>query len=233
MDALLRRQREVIASMFNAIASRYDLLNHLLSLGADLRWRNFAVQWLPASSNIIVDVGTGTGDFVFAAMRRCPDACFIGVDFSEEMVCIAKNKKPPTHTAQRQWLLADGIQLPLQDEVADAILCAFTVRNFADGQWGLREMWRVLKRGGVALILEFCQHPTMWWWTPIGLFIRYGIPLVGGLLSDPVAYAYLSASVGTFLPAEELAKRLTQVGFRQANWIPLTFGVVTFFRAIK
>lgn len=233
MERLLQRQKEAIAQMFNAIAPRYDLLNRLLSLGADVCWRRFAVQWLPASARCIVDIGAGTGDFAFAALRRCPDAQVIGVDLSQRMLERARRKTKPSFGQRCQWLMADALRLPLRDGVADAVLCAFTARNFENLAQGFKEMARVLGGGGVALILEFCQPPPSWWWTPIGLFIHYGVPFIGGWLGDPIAYAYLTASIRTFLPAEEIADRMQQVGFRRADWVPLTFGVATLFRAVK
>jgi len=131
------------------------------------------------------------------------------------------------------WLVADGLNLPLRDGFADAVVCAFVIRNFEDLTKGLREMHRVLKPDGVALILEFCQPKPSWWWTPIGLFVRYFVPMAGRLLSDPVAYFYLVASIKTFLPAESIAEKLRAVGFRKVTWTPLTFGVTTLFLAVK
>ncbi len=233
MERLLQRKREAIAQMFSAIAPRYDLLNRLLSLGADVCWRRFAVQWLPVSARCIVDIGAGTGDFAFAALRRCSDAKVIGVDFSQRMLERARRKAKPSFMPHCQWLVADALRLPLRDKAADAVLCAFTARNFEDLTQGFEEMARVLRGGGVALILEFCQPPSSWWWTPVGLFIRYGVPLIGGWLGDPVAYAYLTASIRTFLPAEDIANSIRQVGFRRVDWVPLTLGVTTLFRAVK
>ncbi|MER3499960.1 MAG: hypothetical protein IMHGJWDQ_000438 [Candidatus Fervidibacter sp.] len=234
MEPLLKRQREAIAQMFGAIALRYDLLNRLLSGWQDVRWRQFAVKWLPRTARWIVDIGTGTGDFAFAALRRCPEALVIGIDISPRMLSLARWKAKKNGLEKRcWWVLADGLKVPFPDGKADAVLSAFVIRNFEDLLHGLREMARLLRPGGVALILEFCQPPDGWWQTPIGLFVRYGVPLLGRLWGNPLAYAYLTASIRTFLPAEEIAKMLRCVGFRQAVWMPLTFGVATLFRAVK
>jgi len=233
MERLLRRQRDAIAQMFSAIAPRYDLLNHLLSFGMDLRWRQFAVQWLPLSAKVIVDIGTGTGDFAFAALRRCPDAKIIGVDLSPAMLQLARRKTPPSWRSRCAWLLGDALRLPLPDGCADAVLAAFVIRNFSDLEQGLKEMARVLKAGGVAVLLEFCQPPEEWWHTPIGLFIRYIVPKIGGWLGDSVAYAYLAASMRTFLPADAITQKMQQIGFRRAGWIPLAFGVATFLLGVR
>lgn len=216
------------------IAPRYDLLNRLLSGFQDIRWRKFAVEWLPASSQVIVDVGTGTGDFAIAALKKCPEAKVIGVDISETMLALAKSKSRSNKvTDQYNLLCADGLKLPLKDEVADGLLCAFVIRNFEDLTEGLKEMVRILKPGGVALILEFCQPRNEWWRTPVGLFVKYVVPFLGSLLSNPSAYAYLTASIQTFLPAETIAEEMRKVGFRKVAWLSLTFGVATFFRAVK
>ncbi len=234
MEPLLQRKRDAIAHMFSTIAPRYDLLNRVLSGWQDVRWRRYAVQWLPSPSRLIVDIGTGTGDFAFAALRRYPEAKVVGIDLSAPMLRLARQKAQKLGFGRQvEWLRADGLQLPLRDGVADAVLCAFVIRNFEDLSAGLREIARVLRPGGAALLLEFCQPPLKWWRTPIGLFVRYGVPLLGRLLSDPTAYAYLAASIDNFQPAAQIAEALRQQGFRQVQWQTLTFGVTTFFRAVR
>ncbi|MEJ7613143.1 ubiquinone/menaquinone biosynthesis methyltransferase [Fervidibacter sacchari] len=234
MEPLLHRNREAIARMFSAIAPKYDLLNRLLSGFSDVRWRKFAVEWLPVSARTVVDIGTGTGDFAFAVLDRCNEAKVIGIDLSAQMLKLAQRKAVNQSKKDScSWLIADGLNLPLRDGFADAVVCAFVIRNFEDLTKGLREMHRVLKPDGVALILEFCQPKPSWWWTPIGLFVRYFVPMAGRLLSDPVAYFYLVASIKTFLPAESIAEKLRAVGFRKVTWTPLTFGVTTLFLAVK
>lgn len=185
MEPLLNRKRDAIAKMFSDIAPRYDLLNRLLTGWLDVRWRKFAADWLPASTRIVVDVGAGTGDSTFAVLDRCEEAKVIGVDLSERMLKLARKKAERMgKNEQSRWLLGDGLNLPFHDEVADAVVSAFVIRNFEDLTKGFREIHRVLKRGGVALILEFCQPPQSWWWTPVGLFVRYAVPLAGRILSD-------------------------------------------------
>ena len=234
MEPLLHRNREAIEKMFSTIAPKYDLLNRLLSGFSDVRWRKFAVEWLPVSVKTVVDIGTGTGDFAFAVLERYKKAKVIGIDLSAQMLKLAQRKAvTQDRKGSCSWIIADGLNLPLRDEFADAVVCAFVIRNFEDLTEGLKEMHRILKPNGVALILEFCQPKPSWWWTPIGLFVRYVVPVVGRLMSDPMAYSYLTASIRTFLPAEAVAEKLKVVGFREVAWMPLTFGVVTFFRATK
>jgi demethylmenaquinone methyltransferase/2-methoxy-6-polyprenyl-1,4-benzoquinol methylase len=234
MEPLLHRKREAIARMFSIIAPKYDLLNRLLSGFNDIRWRRFAVEWLPVSAKIVVDIGTGTGDFAFAVLDRCSKAKVIGVDLSTQMLKLAQRKAVAQGRKDScSWLIADGLNLPFRDESADAVVCAFVIRNFEDLTKGLTEMHRILKPNGVALILEFCQPKPSWWWTPVGLFVRYVVPIVGRLVSDPVAYSYLTASIQTFLPAEAVAEKMKAAGFREVAWATLTFGVATFFRAVK
>lgn len=234
MENLFNRKREEIAKMFSRIAPKYDLLNHLLSGWLDVRWRKFATEWLSASAEIVIDIGTGTGDFAFTVLDKCKDAKVIGVDLSECMLKLAQRKAASIgKVVQCQWLLADGLSLPFRDEISDAVVSAFVIRNFEDLTKGLQEIHRVLKRGGVAIVLEFCRPHQSWWWTPIGLFVRYAVPLVGRILSDAVAYSYLTESIQTFLPAEAVAEKMNMVGFRKVAWLPLTFGVATLFRAVK
>lgn len=234
VEPLLNRKRDAIAKMFSKIAPRYDLMNHLLSGWLDIRWRKFATEWLPASAEVVIDIGTGTGDFAFSVLDKCEVARVIGIDLSERMLKLAQKKASSSNKfTQCRWILADGLNLPFRDGIADAVVSGFVIRNFEDLTKGLREIHRVLKQGGVALVLEFCQPPRSWWWTPIGLFVRYAVPLVGRVLSDAVAYSYLTASIQTFLPAEAVAEKMITVGFRKVAWLPLTFGVATFFRAVK
>lgn len=234
MEPLLHRKREAIAKMFSIIAPKYDLLNRLLSGFNDVCWRKFAVEWLPVSAKTVVDIGTGTGDFAFAVLDRCNEAKVIGVDLSVQMLKLAQRKAvTQNRKGNCSWIIADGLNLPLRDEFADAVVCAFVIRNFEDLTKGLTEMHRILKPNGVALILEFCQPKPSWWWTPIGLFVRYVVPAVGRLLGAPVAYSYLVASIKTFLPAQSIAEKLKAVGFRKVTWASLTFGAATFFLAAK
>jgi len=234
MEPLLHRKREAIARMFSAIAPKYDLLNRLLSGFNDVRWRKFAVEWLPVSAKTVVDIGTGTGDFAFAVLDRCNEAKVIGIDLSAQMLKLAQRKAvAQSRKDSCLWIIADGLNLPLRDKFADAVVCAFVIRNFEDLTEGLKEMHRILKPEGVVLILEFCQPKPSWWWTPVGLFVRYVVPVVGRLVSDSVAYSYLIASIQTFLPAEAVAEKLIAVGFKKVTYAPFTFGVATFFRAVK
>ncbi|MCS7224060.1 MAG: ubiquinone/menaquinone biosynthesis methyltransferase [Armatimonadetes bacterium] len=232
MDPLLARQPEAIEKMFSRIADRYDLLNHLLTLGLDLRWRRWAVQWLPKDARLVIDIGVGTGDFSVVAFQSRPDLHIVGVDLSKKMLSKAL-QKVTNLKGSFAVVQADALRLPFGDGVADGVLCAFTLRNFQNPERGLAEMARVLKPGGRALLLEFAPADTRWHRSVWGFFVRYAVPLFGGLLADPLAYQYLAASIKTMETPTEIAKALRAAGFGWAGFAPLAFGLVVFFLGIK
>ncbi len=226
-----RRNRD----MFNAIARRYDLLNHLLSGGVDVYWRRRALDCtLETAPQRVLDLATGTGDFALAAARLGPQQV-VGIDMAIEMLRLGAAKveaKGPS--ARVDLLVGDAEQLPFQDNTFDLVTGAFGVRNFGHIPSGLAEALRVLKPGGQLLVLDFCE-PTAPLFRQLYLFYFHKVlPLIGGLISGQRrAYAYLPRSVGTFPQGQAFVELLVAAGFSQTRYTPLTLGIAAVYQGVK
>ena len=226
-----RRNRD----MFNAIARRYDLLNHLLSGGVDVYWRRRALDCtLKTSPQRVLDLATGTGDFALAAARLGPQQV-VGIDMAIEMLRLGAAKvaakRPPMPL---ELLVGDAEQLPFQDNTFDLVTGAFGVRNFGHIPSGLAEAYRVLKPGGQLLVLDFCE-PTAPLFRQLYLFYFHKVlPLIGGLISGQRrAYAYLPRSVGTFPQGQAFVELLVAAGFSQTRYTPMTLGIAAVYQGVK
>ena len=225
-----------IAGMFDAIAPRYDLLNHVLSAGLDRRWRNLAVEALAlGDGSRVLDLCTGTCDLAIATVRRGHGVSVVGVDFAGEMLRLGSTKIQQAELGRVVRLVrGDAARIPLDGASCDAATIAFGIRNVAEPALALAEVARVLRSGGRLAILEFGQPRIPGIRTLYAWYFRYMLPLVGRLVSrHDSAYSYLPASVGTFPPPAEFAKILSATGFSQVRAVPLTFGIVYLFIAEK
>jgi demethylmenaquinone methyltransferase/2-methoxy-6-polyprenyl-1,4-benzoquinol methylase len=225
-----------ISGMFDAIAERYDFLNHLLSAGLDNRWRRQAIEVLQLTGReTVLDVCTGTADLALAAIngeRRAKRV--IGVDFSAAMLQIGKAKIDSRTTAAPavNLIRGDAMRLPLRDGTADAATIGFGIRNVEQPALACRDIARVLRPGGVLVILEFSlprssavRNFYLWYFKNV-------LPLIGRLVSKhPSAYTYLPESVETFPSPEEFSNQLRSAGFGTVRAISLTFGIVHMFVA--
>lgn len=238
MSVSTSREPAKIAGMFDAIARRYDTLNHLLSAGLDRRWRRQAIRALKLRPrDRLLDMCTGTGDLAIAAVTSPAGAPgdVIGIDFSGEMLRLGLAKVRAAGLAARVHLArGDATRVPLPDDSVDAAAVAFGIRNVVDRDRGCREFGRVLRSGGRLAVLEF-GAPRMpglkqlYQW-----YFRAVLPRIGGLISgNSDAYAYLPASVGEFPPPDEFAAALRHAGFSHVEWKSLTFGVVYLYVATK
>jgi len=229
-EELLGRRAPEIRGMFGRIAPRYDLLNRILSLGLDLIWRRrLAGRVERAGDGLAVDVCTGTGDVALALPERL---AVMGSDFCTPMLARAR-RKASRRGRSLPLFAADAASLPLADGRADVVTVAFGVRNFEDLEHGLSELARVLRAGGLLLILEFSQPrgllaPLLGWWA------RTVPPLVGGWVSgDAEAYSYLPASVATFPDREGMCSALQRVGLVRVSATPLTGGIATLYEGSR
>ena len=225
-----------IAGMFDAIAPRYDLLNHLLSAGLDRRWRTRAIQELGLVPGArVLDLCTGTGDLAVTAVRHQPGSSVVGVDFAGQMLRLARDKVSALGLAESIRLArGDATRLPFGDACCDAATIGFGIRNVVDPVKALAEVARVLRPGGRLAILEFGQPRVPGIKTMYAWYFRYLLPMVGRLVSKHrSAYSYLPASVGTFPAAAEFARIIGDTGFSQVRAVPLTFGIVYLYVAVR
>jgi demethylmenaquinone methyltransferase / 2-methoxy-6-polyprenyl-1,4-benzoquinol methylase len=226
-----------VAAMFDAIAARYDFLNHLLSAGFDRQWRARAIQSLRLTGReSAIDVCTGTADVALAAVAAVPGARrVVGVDFSGEMLRLGAAKVRERGLGGRVVLArGDATRLPAPSASMDAATVAFGIRNVEDPERGLAELYRVLRPGGRLAILEFSIPASAAIRAGYLPYFRYVLPRIGRLVSGHgSAYTYLPASVGSFIPPAVMLQRLRVCGFDAPEAIPLTFGIVTLYTARK
>ncbi len=233
-NSSLDKKRQ-IAKMFNNIAIRYDFLNHFLSLGVDKYWRKKAISKLKGrSNNVILDIATGTADFAIEAMSLKPEKIF-GVDISTEMLEIGKKKILKKNLQNNiQLFEGDSEDLIFEDNKFDAVTVAFGVRNFQNLEAGLEEMRRVLKPGGMVLILEFSQPKNFLFKKLYNFYSSKITPGIGKVISkDKEAYSYLHESVKAFPHGIEFCNILIGCGYKNIHFTSLTFGIVTIYTAEK
>lgn len=228
-------KKEQVALMFNKISKRYDFLNHFLSLGIDISWRKKAIKLLaPNSPKRILDIATGTADFAIEASKLDPDK-IVGVDISEGMLDIGREKiKSKSLENQISLHLGDSEKLDFQDNNFDAVIVSFGVRNFENLNRGLNEMYRVLRRNGTVVILEFSKPSKFPFKQVYGWYFNHILPGIGSLISkDNSAYKYLPESVQEFPSGQDFLNELSAVGFKDCICKTLTFGVSSIYMARK
>jgi demethylmenaquinone methyltransferase/2-methoxy-6-polyprenyl-1,4-benzoquinol methylase len=235
----LDKSSERVRDMFAQIAPRYDLLNHVLSLNIDKRWRAKTLRKLNlVPGDPVLDVCTGTGDLALAISRKLGQTTeVVGTDFCPQMLDIAREKQTkslPNHDELR-FIEADTQNLPFSDNYFQCVSVAFGLRNVNDTLKGLREMIRVAKPGGTVAVLEFSK-PTM-----VGLkqlyntYFQYVLPRIGQAMAknDRSAYEYLPQSVQQFPSGEALAAVMREAGLQNVQLLPMTLGVVTLYSGTK
>jgi len=209
---------EGVRAMFDRIAPVYDLMNRVMTVGLDGRWRRLAAEAVVRPGDRVLDACCGTGDLALAAERA--GGRVVGLDFSERMLERARRKSPSV-----EWVRGDLLELPFEDASFDAATVGFGVRNVADLERSLRELRRVLRPGGRLGILEITTPRG-----PLRLFYRLWfdaiVPLLGKLLRGGSAYTYLPASVRRFPGPEELAALLERAGFGGVSFRLLAGGIV-------
>jgi len=223
-------EASAVKEMFEGVAPRYDVLNRVLSMGIDRRWRRFVVASLELRpEHRVLDLCCGTGDLALEIAKISP---VTGCDFTWNMLTRARAKSA---SAGRPVALAcaDALDLPFADEVFDRVTIAFGIRNLESMSAGLAEVRRVLKPGGRIAILEFSQPNRGWLKLPYRIYVRWLLPAVGGLLSRREAYRYLAESIQGFPVPEVLIRLLQEAGFSQPAYTRLTGGIVALHLAWK
>ncbi len=226
-----KSKKEQVAEMFNNIASKYDLLNHVLSFGTDRLWRRKAINILKEyAPKTILDIATGTGDFAIAASKLNPEK-ITGIDISKEMLEVGKEKikeKGLSHIIE--MMIRDSEKMDFNTASYDAATVAFGVRNFENLDNGLKEIARVLKKGAPLVVLEFSK-PSRFPFKQFYHFYSYSLlPFIGRLVSkDKSAYTYLPKSIAEFPDGKAFLNKLENAGFCETKQFTLTFGVASIY----
>ncbi|MBI5179543.1 MAG: bifunctional demethylmenaquinone methyltransferase/2-methoxy-6-polyprenyl-1,4-benzoquinol methylase UbiE [Nitrospinae bacterium] len=220
-----------IERMFSDIAPRYDLLNRLLSMGIDKRWRTQAIRELAPANGLYLDVATGTCDVASEIARQGNGVKIVGLDFSREMLIVGKTKisgKPI------RLCRGDALKLPFAGNLFEGAACAYGIRNFADLDAGLKEICRILKPGGRIAILEFTTPSNLLVKALYLFYFTKLLPLAGRIISGHrEAYSYLPASVMKFPDRHKLKTIFENAGFTEVKVTPLTFGISDLITARK
>lgn len=234
-----------VEEMFDSIAPAYDFMNTAMTFGLHRNWRDTALDraaeafrelsaTTPAS---ILDVATGTGEVALEMHRRWPKASITGVDLSEGMLDIARRKLASLPEAEKKLIAfeaGDCLALRFPDNTFDMVTVAYGVRNFEKLLQGYREIYRVLRPGGILCVIELSEPENRLTHAAYRFYSRTLIPLAGKLISrDPRAYTYLPESIAAAPQRRDMARLMQQAGFRRCRWQSLTFGAVTFYLAQK
>ena len=228
-------KKEQVAQMFDTISGNYDGLNRVISFGIDIKWRNKVLKMVSAiRPNEVLDIATGTGDLAIL-MAQTTAGRIVGLDISAGMLEVGRKKVAAKNLQNKiELVLGDSENMPFADGSFDAITVAFGVRNFENLEKGLQEILRVLKPGGLFVILETSNPTKFPFKQGYQFYTRNILPLIGKVFSkDNAAYGYLSESASVFPFGEELNNILRNIGFIDVKAMPQTFGVATIYSASK
>lgn len=227
-------KKDQVATMFNNIAPKYDFLNHVLSMGIDIKWRNRVNKMLHSEKvESILDIATGTGDLALTLHKE--NVKIKGLDISEGMLEVGRQKiKEKGLEKDIEFILGDAENMPFPDNNFDAITVAFGVRNFANLEKGLKEMRRVLKPNGRVFVLEFSQPTSVPFKQIYNFYSRNILPTIGRIISnDKAAYTYLPESVAAFPYGDEFLKIMNNCGFKENACRPVTMGIASIYSGKK
>lgn len=223
--------------MFNRIAHRYDLLNRLLSFRRDLSWRKKLALFLPDKDNIsLLDVATGTGDVIFSLLKISKKIeTAIGIDMAEKMLDIGRQKLRSMKLENRVDLRSgNATDIPFEENTFDVATISFGIRNVNSLDLGIQNMYRILKKNGRILVLEFSLPKIKIFKTLYLFYFRRILPFIGGLISgDSYAYNYLNQTVETFPYGDDFCEILRDNGFKNVKFHPLTFGIAAIYQGDK
>ncbi|HEX9979548.1 MAG TPA: bifunctional demethylmenaquinone methyltransferase/2-methoxy-6-polyprenyl-1,4-benzoquinol methylase UbiE [Flavobacterium sp.] len=228
-------KKEQVAKMFDSISGGYDGLNRVISFGIDMKWRKKVLK-LVADTNpeTVLDIATGTGDLAIM-MAQTGAKNITGIDISAGMLEVGRKKVAGKNlNGKINLMLADSENLPFTDNTFDAVTVGFGIRNFEDLEKGLSEILRVLKPGGIFVILETSVPEKFPFKQGYNFYTNRIMPLIGRIFSkDNAAYGYLAASASVFPYGEKMNNILRKIGFINVISAPQTFGVATIYSASK
>jgi demethylmenaquinone methyltransferase / 2-methoxy-6-polyprenyl-1,4-benzoquinol methylase len=233
-DSNLNKKKQV-EKMFDTISTNYDGLNRVISFGIDVKWRKKVVKMVSDSQpESVLDIATGTGDLAISLAKTGAQR-ITGLDLSEGMLAVGRKKiKEEGLTDRIEMIQGDSEDLPFENDSFDAITVAFGVRNFENLEKGLSEIYRILKPGGIFVVLETSVPVRFPFKQGYHFYTRNLLPIIGKLFSkDKVAYSYLSESAAAFPYGEEFNNILKKIGFISVQNKPQTMGVATIYSASK
>lgn len=229
-------KKEQVADMFDSISGKYDFLNRLLSGGVDIYWRKKALSMIKDRTNyLVLDIATGTGDLAIEANKILQVDKIIGVDISEGMLNVGKEKiKKLGLTDKIELQMGDSEKLLFNDNTFDTVIVSFGVRNFENLLKGLTDMCRVLKPGGTCLVVEFSKPASFPFKQFYWFYSTKILPIIGKLVSkDSSAYSYLPESVKAFPDGKAFLDVFEQAGFKETSVKTLTFGICSIYLGKK
>ena len=228
--------KDGVRQMFDAIAWRYDFLNHFLSLGIDRWWRKKAIERLSApDGGVFLDVAAGTADLTLGLLKRKKPKKVVGIDISEQMLAIGRKKIEKYGYSNSAELINENCEnLSFHNDTFDGVTVGFGIRNFCHPQKGLSEMHRVLKPGGELIVLEFSRPNNKVMSLLFDFYFDTAMPFWGRLFAkNRGAYLYLPESIRRFACGETFAGWMRDAGFSEVSFRTLTFGVVTIYKGTK
>ncbi len=234
-DSNLSKKKQV-EQMFDNISPKYDFLNHFLSFGIDKIWRNKTIKVVGENNpKYILDVATGTGDLAFVAQKKLNPNKIVGLDLSNGMLNVGRQKSKKRGLEKIiEFTQGDSEKLPFEDNLFDAVMVSFGVRNFENLLAGLSEINRVLKKDGKITVLEFSKPSTFPVKQAYGIYSKYLLPIFGAAISkDKSAYQYLPESVAAFPEGESFLRKLESAGFNSFFMKRLSGGIATIYSAKK
>jgi demethylmenaquinone methyltransferase/2-methoxy-6-polyprenyl-1,4-benzoquinol methylase len=221
-----------VRSMFARLAKTYDTINRVMTFCQDLKWRREAVAMLEVDSKeMLLDLGSGTGDMLLEIQRQFPHAITIGVDFTPEMITLARKRREIKNAF---WVIADVHHLPFPQSIFHGTLSAFLMRNLPHVEPVIQEQHRVLQEGGKLICLETSPPPPGLFQPFLKFYLDHMIPLIGKWFArDAQAYTYLSRSIESFLQADQLAYRIRCAGFGDVGYVRRMLGTIAIHSAKK
>jgi demethylmenaquinone methyltransferase / 2-methoxy-6-polyprenyl-1,4-benzoquinol methylase len=230
-------KKEQVSQMFDKIAPRYDFMNRFLSAGTDVGWRRKAISlFKPDQPEMLLDVATGTGDMAIMAARLLKPRKIVGIDISENMLAVGKQKVEKEALGTTIELLkGDGETINFPDSTFDGVMVAFGVRNFEHLEQGLREILRVLKPGAQLVVLEFSKPKLPGISSLYNLYMGIVAPQMAQWFNNrnKKAYQYLNASAKAFPDRQNFEQILKQTGYTDTGWKPLSLGICCIYSGRK